>query len=104
MIRLRLAAFRNNQIHGFGAGEFHVGASGIEMGVVRNQVALLAGDAKQNSLGGASLVGWDYVAITEDVLDRSAKPVEALASGVAFVRFHHRCPLMRGHRAGAGIG
>ena len=32
------------------------------------------------------------------------KRVEAAAAGVAFVAFHDRGPLVRGHGAGAGIG
>ena len=64
-----LLAFGDDQIDGFGAGEFDVGAGGVEMRVVGDDVAFLARDAEENALGGAALVRGDDVAIAEDVLD-----------------------------------
>ena len=61
MLQAGLAAFGDDQVDGLGADELDVGAGGIEMGVVRNDVAFLAGDAEQDALGGAALVGRDDV-------------------------------------------
>ena len=99
-----VVAFFDDQIDGFGADEFDVGAGGVEVGVVGNDVAFLAGHAEQDALGGASLMGGDDVTVAEDVLDGILEAVEAAAAGVAFVAFHDGGPLVRGHGAGAGVG
>src|SRR6266404_730674 len=101
VLGLRLAAFRNDQINGFSASKFHVRASGIEVRVVGDHITFLAGDAEQDSLGGASLVRWNYMSVAENVLDRNAKAIEALAAGVTLVTFHDGRLLMGGHRARA---
>jgi hypothetical protein len=44
------------------------------------------------------------MAVAEDFLDGTLEAMEAFAAGVAFVAFHDRGPLMRGHGSGAGIG
>ena len=80
-----LAAFGDHQVDRLGADEFHVGAGGVEVRVVGNDVALLAGDAEQNALGGAALVRGDHVLVAEDVLDGIAEAIEAAAAGVALV-------------------
>ena len=61
--------FGDRQVDGLGADEFDVGARGIEVRVVGNDVARLAHDAEEDALGGAALVGGDHVAEAEDVLD-----------------------------------
>jgi hypothetical protein len=66
--RRRLAAFGDDEIDGFGADELHVGASGVEVRVVGDDVALSAGDTKQNALGGAALVRGNDVFVAENVL------------------------------------
>ena len=104
MFQAGLPAFCDYQVNGFGAHEFDIGAGGVEMRVVGNDIALFAGDAEQNSLRGASLMRGNHVAIAEDVLNRIAEAIKALAAGVTFVAFHDSRPLMRGHGAGAGIG
>ena len=104
MLERGLAAFGDQQVDGFGADEFDVGAGGVEVGVVGDDVAFLAGDAEQDALGGAALVRGDDVLVAEDVLDGVAETIEAAAAGVALVAFHDRRPLMRGHGAGAGVG
>src|SRR5215469_9491601 len=45
----------------------------------------------------------DDVAVTEDAANRVAEAIEALASRVALVAFHHRGPLVSGHGACTGI-
>ena len=74
------------------------------MGVVGDDVALLAHHPEEDALGGAALVGGDDVLVAGDVLHRVAEAVEAAAAGVAFVALHDRRPLVRGHGAGAGVG
>ena len=98
-----LLAFRNDQIHRLCANELHVGARGVEMRVVGDDIALLAHHAEQNALGCAALMSRDHVAIAENVADRIAEVVEALAARVTLVALHNRGPLPGGHGAGAGI-
>ena len=57
-----LAAFGDEEVDRFGADEFDVGARGVEVGVVGNDVAFFAGDAEEDAFGGAALVGGDDVA------------------------------------------
>src|SRR4051812_28311215 len=102
--RRRLAALGNHEVDGFGADKFHVGASGVEVGVVGNDVALFAGDAEEDALGGAALVGGNHVRVAADVLDGFAKAVKAGASGIALVAAHDGGPLAGRHGSGAGIG
>ena len=104
MLQRGLAAFFDDQVNGLGAHEFDVGARGIEVGVVGNDVAFLAGHAEEDALGGASLMGGDDVTVAEDILNGILEAVEAAAAGVAFVAFHDGGPLVRGHGAGAGVG
>ena len=99
-----LAAFGDEEVDGFGADELDVGARGVEVGVVGNDVAFFAGDAEEDALGGAALVRGDDVLVADDVLDGVAETVEAAAAGVALVAFHDGGPLMGGHGAGAGVG
>ena len=104
MPRRRLPGLGNRQIDGLGADELDVGARGVEVRVVRHQVARLAHHVEQNALGGASLVGGDYVLVAEDILHRVAKVVEAAAAGIALVAQHDSSPLPGRHRARARIG
>ena len=104
MRRRRVLAFFDDEIDGFGADEFDVGAGGVEVRVVGDDVALLAGHAEEDALGGASLMRGDDVAVAEDVLDGILEAVEAAAAGVAFVAFHDGGPLVGGHGSGAGVG
>ena len=92
------------QIDGFGADKLHVGAGGVEVGVVGNDVALFAGHSEQDAFGGAALMGGNHVLVAEDVLDGVAEAIEAAASRVALIAFHDGGPLVRGHGAGARVG
>jgi hypothetical protein len=100
----RAGALQGHEIDGLCADKLDVGAGGVEVGVVGDDVALFAHDVEEDALGGAALVGGDDVGVAEDVLDGLLEAVEALAAGVAFVAFHDRGPLVRGHGAGAGVG
>jgi hypothetical protein len=99
-----LARFGDRQVYCLRADELDVGARGVEVRVVGDDIALLAGHAEQNALGGAPLVRGDHMLIAEDVLDGVAEAIEAAAAGVALVTLHDRSPLPRGHRAGARVG
>jgi hypothetical protein len=96
--------FFDHQVDGLGPDELDVGAGGVEVRVVGNYISFLAGDSEKDALGGASLMGGDYVTVTEDILDGTFEMVEAAATGVAFIAFHDRGPLVRGHGSGAGVG
>ena len=102
--RLRVGGFGDGQIHGARAGEFDVGAGGIEMGVGGDHVARLAHHGEQDALGGAPLVGGNHVAEAGERVGHALQAEEALAAGVGFVAAHHGGPLFGGHGAGAGIG
>src|SRR5579864_968193 len=103
MRRGGVLAFFDHQVDGFGSNEFDVRAGGIEMRVVWDHVALFAGDAEEDALSGTSLMGGDDMAVAKDFLDGALEMVEAAAAGVAFVAFHDRGPLVRGHGSGAGV-
>ena len=104
MIDRRLPAFGDDEIDRLRADEFHVGAGGVEVGVVGNDVALLAHHAEEDALGGAALVRGNHVLVAEDVLDGILEADEAAAARVALVAFHDGGPLVRGHGAGSGVG
>src|SRR5271165_7451009 len=104
MLQARLASFRDHQVSSLGTDEFHVGAGGIEMRVVGDDIAFLAHHAEQNALGGATLMSGNDVFVAKDILHRIAKAIEAAAAGVALVAFHDCGPQTRGHGAGSGIG
>ena len=76
---------RAEKVDGLCAGELNVGAGGVEMRIVGDNIALLAGDAEENPLGGAALVGRDHVFVTENVLNRVAEVIEAAAARIALV-------------------
>jgi len=90
-----MVAFLNDQVNGFGSDKFNVRAGGIKMSVIGNDVTLLASDAKENALSGASLVSGDDISIAKNILDRTLKVIEAPAAGVTLVTFHDGGPLMR---------
>ena len=64
----RLLHLNDRQIECFRAHKFNVGAGGIEMSIVRHHVAFLAHSAKQNALGGTSLMRRNHMLVAEDVL------------------------------------
>ena len=103
MYQAGLLAFGDHQIHSFGTDKFNVGAGGVEMGVVGDDIAFLAHHAEQDALGGATLMGGNDMPEAKDVLNGIAKAIETLAAGIALVAFHDGGPLMRGHGASAGI-
>ena len=98
------AASGMRKIDGPRAGEFDVGAGGIEVRVGRDHVAGLAHHGEQDALGGAALVRGNHVAEAGELVGHALEAEEALAAGVGFVAAHHGGPLLGGHGAGAGIG
>ena len=104
MLQAGLAALGDDEIDRLGADELHVGAGGVEVRVVGDDIAFLAHHAEENALGGAALVGRDDVLVAEDILNGSAELLEAAAAGITLVAFHHGGPLVGGHGASAGIG
>ena len=102
--RLRVGGFGDGQVHGARAGEFDIGAGGIEVRVAGDDVAGLAQHGEEDALRRAALVRGDHVAEAGEFIDHVLQAEETLAAGVGFVTAHHRRPLLRGHGAGAGIG
>src|SRR5438477_9244894 len=103
MFRTGFAAFRNHQINCLRTNKLNIGTCGIEMRVVRNDVSFLASHSEENAFSCAALMSGNHMTITEDFLNGCAEALETLAAGIALVPFHHRRPLMRGHRTSAGI-
>ena len=104
MLQAGLAALGDDQIDRLGADELDVGAGGVEVRVVGDDIAFLAHHAEEDALGGAALVGGDDVLVAEDILNGGAELLEAAAAGVTLVAFHDGRPLVGGHGAGAGVG
>lgn len=78
MDQTRLQAFGNHRIHRFDADVFEIGAGGVEMAVIRYQVAFLAG--RQNSTFSAArpwCVGTKY--LIPVILRMTASPIESCA-------------------------
>ena len=90
----RLPALWDHQVNRFGSDELHIRSRRIEVRIVRNNVTFLASHAEQNPLGGAALMGWDYMPVSENILDGGAEAIKALAAGIAFISLHHGRPLM----------
>src|SRR5579859_4645384 len=99
----RLFGLRDRQVEGFRARKFTIRAGGIEMGVVWDDVALLAHDAEQDAFRGAALMRGNDVTKTEDTLDGIAKAREARRARVRFIATHHGGPLFGGHGGGSGV-
>ena len=98
------AASGRGQIDGPGTRELDVGARGVEVGVVRNDMARLAGDGEQDALGGAALVRGDDVAESSEILRNPLQAIETGAAGIRLVAAHHGGPLRRGHGGSSGVG
>ncbi len=60
--RLGVGGLGQRQVHRARAGEFDVGAGGIEVRVVGNDMSGLAHHGEQDAFGGAALVSGDHVA------------------------------------------
>jgi hypothetical protein len=94
MSQTGLASFGNDQVGGLGPYELDVGAGGIEMRVVGDDVSLLRGNAEKDTLRGPALVAGNDVLVTEDILYRVAEMIEAATPGIAFVAFPECGPLV----------
>jgi hypothetical protein len=100
----RLCGLGAAQIQRRGADGLEVGAGGVEMRVVRHDVAGAARGGEQDALGRAALVRGDDVAITGDLAHGRLEAEERAGPGVGFIAGHHAGPLGGGHGAGAGVG
>jgi hypothetical protein len=68
---LRVCGFGNGEIDSACAGELDIGACGIEVRVVWNDVARPARDGKENAFGRAALVRGHHVAEPGQVFDHA---------------------------------
>lgn len=80
-----------------------VGASRIEVCVVRHDVALFNEDTVDDVLSAAALVRGDDVLEAHHVADGVAEFRETPTPGVGFVTAHKRSPLIGAHRSGPGV-
>jgi len=97
-----LLAFRDHQVHCLGFNKLDIGAGGVEMRNVGDDVAFFAHHAEKNALGGSTPVRGNDVPVAEDVPDKIAEV--ASAASVTLVAFDQGGPLMRRHGADSGIG
>ena len=104
MDQRRHPSFGDDEIACLGALDFDVGARGVEVVVVGNDVPALERGVEQNALGGTALVGGDHVPKPCQVLHDRLKAEERPAARVRFVALHQRPPLGGGHGACARIG
>src|SRR6516165_4657262 len=72
-----LFGFGRGQVDRLGANEFAIGAGGVEVRVVWDQVAFLASDIKKDALCGTALVRGNHVAKSKNALYRIAEAREA---------------------------
>src|SRR5690606_19621030 len=71
------------------AAIFDVGAGGVEVGVVGDDVTRLEQRAEKDTFGGPALMGGDDVLEPGDGAHRFLKAVEAARPGVGLVAAHH---------------
>ena len=102
--RLWVAALGDDEVDRLGARELHVGARGVEVGVVGDDLVRPAQDAEQDLLGGPTLVGRDDVREREQLLDRLEERVPRRRAGVRLVAVLDRRPLVAAHRPGSRVG
>ena len=101
---VRVVRRGGHQVHRLGAGRLDVAAGRVEVRVGRYQLALAADDREQDRLGRPSLVGRDDVTERHQLAHSRLEPVVGRGAGIGLVAPHHGRPLLRAHRAGAGIG
>ncbi len=99
-----LTALGDGQVHGFRPGELHVGAGGVEVGVVGHHHPRAGHHAEQDLLRRPPLVGGNDVTEREQLLDGLEEPIPAGAAGVRLVTALDAGPLLGAHGAGARIG
>ena len=102
--RLWVAALGDDEVDRLGARELHVGARGVEVRVVGDDLVRPAQDAEQDLLGGPTLVGGDDVREREQLLDRLEERVPRRRAGVRLVAVLDRRPLVAAHRPGSRVG
>src|ERR1017187_5788785 len=79
---LRVGGLGNRQVHGPRAGEFDIGARGIEMRIVGHHVSGPAHHREQDALGRAALVRRDHVPEPGQLVDHALHAEETLAARV----------------------
>ena len=94
----------NHQVDRLGALILQVGACGVEVRVVRDDVALLGSHAEQDALGRAALMRGNDVLVAREILQHRFETEEGPGAGVALVAFHDRAPLLGAHGAGPAVG
>jgi hypothetical protein len=92
--RRRVAALGDHQVDGGGAGVLDVGAGGVEVGVVRHDLARTADRREEDVLRRSTLVGGDHVLEREQVLDALEEAEPRRRPGIALVAALDRGPLV----------
>ena len=104
LVRIKIAAFRRQQIHGPRADIFDIGSRRVEVAVVGNHVPGLQARRGQDALGGSPLMGRENMFEAGDLADGFFEATPRNAARVAFVAEHQRGPLSVRHRARAAVG
>jgi hypothetical protein len=97
-------ALGDDEVACFGVLDFDVGARGIEVRVVEDDLARFQDCVKEYPLGRAALVRGDDVAKSGELRHHRVEALEGAAPRVRLVTAHHRAPLVGGHRSRSGIG
>jgi len=103
-IGLEVGRLGARDVEGDPSLELHVGARGVEVRVVGDDVAGLDGLGEENALRRPPLVRRDDVALAGEIADHGLEAFEGSRPGVRLVADHHPCPLLGRHRPGAGVG
>ena len=103
MVERGHAAFCNRNVQRLCAHRLDIAARRVEMGVRRDQVALLGDQREQQMLRCPALVGGNDVGKVHQVLHRSLEAVEARRARIALVAGHYRAPLRCAHCGGARV-
>ena len=92
--RCRIVALRDEQVDRRPAGELDVGTGGVEMRVVRDDLAGATDRSEQDLFRRPSLMGRDDVPEREEILNRREETKPRWGSRVALVAVLNCCPLV----------
>ena len=91
---LRLFPFRDDEVYRLGSGRLDIRPRGVEMRIVRDDLALPADRGKQDALCRATLVGGNDVGEAGERFDLRFEAVKTIGPRVGIVSTHHGGPLL----------
>ena len=103
-LQLRVASLVDGHVDGLRLAKLNVALRRVEMGVARNNVALLHQIREEHVLGSATLMGGNDVLEAEQPLHHLLELEKRRRAGIAFVAEHHGRPLAVAHGACSRVG